>query len=73
MARDPFGNELPKPPPAPGVRLLRRIGIAEIALGLILLIAGFAIGEPVVALIGGVIVASSGTLFVFAHSLNRRT
>jgi len=70
--RDPFGRERPQPPPAPGARLLQRIGAGEIALGLLLLIAGFATGATIVALIGGVLVASSGTLFVFARSLGRR-
>jgi len=70
--RDPFGNELPQRPPAPGARLLQRIGLGEIALGAVLLIAGFATGATIVALIGGVLVASSGTLFVFARSLDRR-
>jgi hypothetical protein len=72
MVRDPFGNETPQPPPMPGVRLLQRIGIAEIAIGLILLVVGFATSVTVLALVGGVLVASSGTLFVFARSLNRR-
>jgi hypothetical protein len=71
MTRDPFGNETPEPPP-PGVRLLQRIGIAEIAIGVILLVAGFATDTMILVLIGGVMVASSGTLFVFARSLNRR-
>jgi hypothetical protein len=72
MTTDPFGNQAPATEPPPGVRLLRRLGIAEIALGLILLIAGFAIDQTIVALIGGVLVASSGTLFVFARSLAKR-
>lgn len=72
MTRDPFGNETPQQPPVPGARLLQRIGIAEIMIGVILLIAGFAADVMILALIGGVMVASSGTLFVFARSLNRR-
>lgn len=72
MTTDPFGNEQSAQPPAPGVRLLQRIGLSEIAIGLILLIVGFAISQTIVALIGGVMVASSGTLFVFARSLGRR-
>lgn len=72
MTTDPFGNQAPAPEPPPGVRLLRRIGLAEFALGLILLIAGFAIDQTIVALIGGVLAASSGTLFVFARSLSAK-
>ncbi len=41
-------------------------------LGLLLLIVGFAIGETIVALIGGVLVASSGSLFVVARQIARR-
>lgn len=72
MTRDPFGNETSQRPPVPGVQLLQRIGIAEIVIGVILLIAGFAADVMILALIGGVMVASSGTLFVFARSLNNR-
>lgn len=73
MTRDPFGNETPQQPPAPGVRLLQLIGIAEIVIGVILLIAGFAADTTILALIGGVLVASSGTLFVFARTLANRS
>ncbi|MDO8212842.1 DUF3040 domain-containing protein [Conexibacter sp. CPCC 206217] len=70
---DPFGNEQPESPAAaPGMRMLRLIGAAEIALGLTLLIVGFAVSSTIVALIGAVLVASSGTLFFLSRSLGRR-
>ncbi len=72
MSRDPFGNPTPQPQPAPGVRVIRLIGIAEIVLGLALLVVGFAIGEMIVVLIGAVLVASSGSLFVVARQIARR-
>lgn len=72
MSTDPFGNPTPKPAPPPGVRVIQLVGIAEIVIGLALLIVGFAIGESIVALIGGVLVASSGSLFVVARQIARR-
>lgn len=72
MSTDPFGNPSSKPAQPPAGRVLRRVAYAEIALGLVLLIVGFAIGDTLIALIGAVIVASSGTLFVLARSVGRR-
>jgi hypothetical protein len=72
MSTDPFGNSTEKPPLPPGVRVIRLIGIVEIVLGLLLLIVGFAVSETIVALIGGVLVASSGSLFVVARQIARR-
>ena len=69
MSTDPFGH---RPEPPPGVRVIKLIGAAEIVLGLLLLIVGFAIDESIVALIGGVLVASSGSLFVVARQIARR-
>ena len=72
MSVDPFGNRAPQPQQPPGVRVIRLIGIAEIVLGLVLLVVGFAIDETIVVLIGAVLAASSGSLFVVARQISRR-
>jgi hypothetical protein len=72
MSSDPFGNPAPRPELPPGVRTIRLIGIAEVIVGFLLLIVGFAVSASIVALIGGVLVASSGSLFVVARQIARR-
>lgn len=72
MSTDPFGNPASEPARPPGARILQLVGIVEVLIGLVVLIVGFAIGESIVALIGAVLVASSGTLFVLARGIGRR-
>jgi hypothetical protein len=62
---------MPTNQPLRPAQILRLVGLAEIVLGLVLLIAGFAADVLVLAIVGGVLVASSGTLFVFSRTLAR--
>jgi hypothetical protein len=64
---------MPTNQPLRPAQILRLVGLAEIVLGLVLLIAGFAADVLVLAIVGGVLVPelATSTLFVFSRTLAR--